>query len=560
MTASNSENTTSNLAQARLPKLTPEFLSKHYPSAISLVHVDVLTRHGERTPTANHFGNFPQRHWDFCVVGNQLHADFIKKVGLYTSASSPASGEASSADQKQQWAEHMFKAESRDAKAVFGIADKKDQPEHTDDSPKPSAATCSFGQLTDVGRQSMTALGQHLRSLYVEITGLLPSVPRNGDGGPTGDLYLRSTSYSRAFESLQHTLGGLYSNALTVPGLYRINVRPSTRDNLLIDFKCKSMVRLFKTFNAKAKEAALGEYNALYNDLVKIDGLREFYEEQPRNIKGPMAIFAWDTLSSMRAHSVPLPSAIDDALIARVSAMSCVEYLHSGRQSAALTRLQIGPLVHELVGNIVRAIEVDRADSVPSSDSSHPKMGIYSGHDTTLSPLLAVFGARSDSSQTEPKPSAISWPPYASSIRLELIKDNRTPYPTIRPAWEDDQAFHAEDLAMVPFDSRIRPINVPDSLYKLPSPTGSQKRRRSSSTAAHFNPRAMRDYYVRVWYNDSELQLPACLDPGAHHTTLGTTVCTLDGFFKQAARFVLSEGEAARGCNAPADAAKSSAS
>ncbi|KAJ2843647.1 hypothetical protein GGI22_007138, partial [Coemansia erecta] len=435
MTASNSENTTSNLAQARLPKLTPEFLSKHYPSGISLVHVDVLTRHGERTPTANHFGNFPSKHWDFCMVGNQLHADFIKRVGLFNSAYSPESGEASSSvDQKKKWAEHLFKVESRDTKAVFGITDKKDQPKHTDDTPRRSAASCSFGQLTDVGRQSMTALGQHLRSLYVEMMGLLPSVPRNRDGGPTGDLYLRSTSYSRAFESLQHTLGGLYPNALNVAGLYRINVRPSTRDNLLINFKCKNMARLFKEFNAKAKMAALGEYTALYNDLVKIDGLREFYEAQPKDIKGPMAIFAWDTLASMRAHSVPLPSAIDDALIARVSAMSCVEYLHSGRQSAALTRMQIGPLVHELVGNIVRAIEVDRADSVPSSDGSHPKMGIYSGHDTTLSPLLAVFGARSDSSQTEPNPSAFVWPPYASSIRLELIKDDRSQYPTIRPA------------------------------------------------------------------------------------------------------------------------------
>ncbi|KAJ2847655.1 hypothetical protein GGI22_005913 [Coemansia erecta] len=110
---------------------------------------------------------------------------------------------------------------------------------------------------------------------------------------------------------------------------------------------------------------------------------------------------------------------------------------------------------------------------------------------------------------------------------------------------------------MVPFDSRIRPINVPDSLYSLPPLTRNQTRRRSSSTGIHFNPRAMRDYYVRVWYNDSELQLPACLDPGAHHTTLGTTVCTLDGFFKQTARFVVSEEEAVRECNAPADAARS---
>ncbi|KAJ2552111.1 hypothetical protein EV175_003439 [Coemansia sp. RSA 1933] len=550
---SNSEHTAPNPAQARLPKLTPEFLSKHYPSSISLVHVDVLTRHGERTPIARNFENLSPRYWDFCKVGNQLHADFIKKVGLHTSIP-PPTGDKAGADQERKWANYMFKVESRNTKAVFGVSDKKDKPKDTDDTSKPSAATCGFGQLTDVGRQSMTALGQHLRSLYVESTDLLPSMPRNGEGGPTGDLYLRSTSYSRAFESLQHTLGGLYPNALDVPSLFRVNVRPSTRDNLLISFDCKSMMRLFKAFNANAKEASLGEYNALHQDLVKIDGLREFYESQPNDSKGPpAAIHAWDTLASMRAHNMPLPSAIDDALIARTSEMSGVEYLHSGWQSAALTRLQIGPLVHELVGNIVRAVEVDRAGAFPKSDSSNSKMGIYSGHDTTIGPLLAVFGARSDdssssSSRSYTKPSDPYWPPYAASIRLELIKDDNTQPPTIRPAWEDHQAYHSEDLSMVPFGSRIRPINVPDSLYNWSS-ARNQKQRRSSPATDHFNPRAMRDYYVRVWYNDRELQLPACLDPGAHHATLGTTMCTVDGFFKQVARFVPSEEEAARGCN-----------
>ncbi|KAJ2757928.1 hypothetical protein H4S06_002940 [Coemansia sp. BCRC 34490] len=571
---SNSKHTTSNPAQARLPSLSPEFLAKHYPSSVSLVHVDVLTRHGERTPVSNFFKKLSPPHWDFCKTGNHLHADFIKTVGLYTNAS-PATASADRQGQQQQWSNHLFRKESRSVKAVFGIDDKEKQ--QTGDkngsaSGQPSEATCGFGQLTDVGRQSMTALGQHLRHLYVESLGLLPtSAPRreNNHDGPTGDLYLRSTSFSRAFESLQHTLGGLYPAALDAQSLFRINVRPSTRDNLLANFGCKNMVRLYKEFNIKAKEAALDEYNALYDDLLKLDGLRESYESRPKNVNIPMAILAWDTLASMRAHSIPLPSAIDDRLIERVAEMSSVEYLRSTWQSASLARLQIGSLAHELVANIVRSVELDRGTTPSNNNNSFHnnrwKMGIYSGHDTTISPLLAVFGTALANSEHDNaannnnnSSNTAAWPPYGSSIRIELLKDDTTQRPAVRPAWEDDQAYHSEDLSMVPFDSRIRPINVPDSLYHWPPAKRGQSRNGGSDSDARFNPRATRDYYVRVWYNDRELQLPACLDPGAHHATLGTTTCTLDGFFKQIARFVPSEEESARGCNLPATGAAES--
>ncbi|KAI9505050.1 hypothetical protein GGI25_000439 [Coemansia spiralis] len=543
-TPSNSEHTTPNPAQARLPKLTQEFINKNYPHELSLVHVDVLTRHGERTPVLNVFAKISPKYWNFCKTGNQLHADFKKIAGIYSDAST-ADNNAGPPDSTKQWADRMFRHEESRVKTVFGIDDKEAQ-QHTNDKSQLSSATCGFGQLTDVGRESMTALGQHLRKLYVETLGLVQPTPQPGIHGPTDEVYLRSTSFSRAFESLQHTLGGLYSSATEQLPLFQVNVRPTSRDNLIVNFDCKNMVRLFTKFNLKVKELAAVEYDALYSDLLKVDGLREYYESHPKSIKGPTAIYAWDTVASMRAHGIPLPKVVDDTLIARISQMSAVEYAHSLWKSTALTRMQSGPLIHELVGNMVGAVEADRAGSF--NNNGLAKMGIYSGHDTTIGPLLAAFGKRLDDyKQQNEDINSIGWVPYASSLRIELLKDNKTPYPSIRPAWEDDQAYHSEDLSMVPFSKRVRPINVPDSLYRW-----SPNKPRSGSKAS-FNPRATRDYYVRVWYNDHTLQLPACADPGAHHPKLGTTMCTLDGFFKQVARFVPNEEETLRECLMPAE-------
>ncbi|KAJ2627316.1 hypothetical protein GGF44_004764, partial [Coemansia sp. RSA 1694] len=230
--------------------------------------------------------------------------------------------------------------------------------------------------------------------------------------------------------------------------------------------------------------------------------------------------------------------------------MSAVEYLHPTIQSNKLARMQIGPLVRELADNVVSAVEADRG-VLASKQQQQPKMSIYSGHDTTVGPLLAILGDELGGSPSLNAFAGPMWPPFASSLRFELLKDSTSPYPTVQPAWAGDLADHSDDLSTIPPEERIRPLNVPDSLYRwAPGQT-------AAAPAVPFNPRATRDYYVRVWYNDRSVQLPACLDPGAHHSKLGSTVCTLDGFFKQIARFVPSDDEVIQERRALAESQKS---
>ncbi|KAJ2330713.1 hypothetical protein GGH92_009455 [Coemansia sp. RSA 2673] len=292
---------------------------------------------------------------------------------------------------------------------------------------------------------------------------------------------------------------------------------------------CKSLSQLFERANELSYDNFASEHASLRQDMLKIPALRAHFDKEDNHNIMHFATAAWDTLISMHSHGLPLPKEIDDAFIARVSQVAAIEHLNAAVKPLALTRVEIGNFAHELIGNIVHAVETDRgalSDRQPS-----PKMGIYSGHDSTLGPLLPSTQA----------PIEFMWPPYASSMRIELLKDTKTPCPATLPHWAGKLTDFSTDMAAALPESRVRPVNVPSSLYHWPPGR--------SGTAGSLNPRATRDYYVRVWYNDRTIQLPACRDPGAHHAKLGPAVCTLDGFFKQIARFAASDAEAHRECN-----------
>ncbi|KAJ2337799.1 hypothetical protein GGF43_007027, partial [Coemansia sp. RSA 2618] len=53
MASSDSTAAVPDLLRAPLPKLTPEFVAQHYPGQLRVVHVDLLHRHGERTPVSH---------------------------------------------------------------------------------------------------------------------------------------------------------------------------------------------------------------------------------------------------------------------------------------------------------------------------------------------------------------------------------------------------------------------------------------------------------------------------------------------------------------------------
>jgi len=73
--------------------------------------------------------------------------------------------------------------------------------------------------------------------------------------------------------------------------------------------------------------------------------------------------------------------------------------------------LGIGPLVQRLRAAIERAAAAAAAAAAAGAREPEPELAIYSGHDSTLMPLLTAIGA--------PRENA-AWPPYASSLVFEV--------------------------------------------------------------------------------------------------------------------------------------------
>ncbi|KAJ2874191.1 hypothetical protein H4R27_006518, partial [Coemansia aciculifera] len=353
--SSNVDSTAPNGVQARLPKLSPEFIAQHYPSEAKLLHVHLVHRHGERTPASHPFPNISPRYWNFCAQGSRLYADFAKAVNI----NSLGSETDKDGNNYRQWHNYMFKLENPTNASIF----LKENPSkaHSNDTSQFTADTCAFGQLTDVGRQSLTALGAHMRALYTDALGFLPSVPRPGnDNGPTEDFYLRTTSFSRAFESLQHTLGGMYPNLPANSPLFRINVRPRKSENMYPEHHCKVAGPFYDEGTMESIKLFAEDHAALLKDVLQIPSLREPFEAALKRGATHASYFVLDTVTSMRSHGLPLPKEIDDELIARVANMAAVEYLHPPMISTEIGRMQIGPLVRELADNLVSVVEADR--------------------------------------------------------------------------------------------------------------------------------------------------------------------------------------------------------
>lgn len=155
-------------------------LRKLYPETLQLQLVQVLLRHGERSPVSARFQNAGlAAFWPYCSVARSLVS-------------------ATMNNDTSNWG-HM---EWRRRLETFG----------PDDGPLIAAGpkgeidgVCNLGELTDQGRRTTHALGTRLRRLYVDQLGFMPSSIQDADM-----IYMRATPIPRALESLQETFWGLY--------------------------------------------------------------------------------------------------------------------------------------------------------------------------------------------------------------------------------------------------------------------------------------------------------------------------------------------------------------
>lgn len=369
-------------------------------------------------------------------------------------------------------------------------------------------AVCQPGELTDRGRQTTTALGQRLRDLYVSKLGLLPETL---DPATASSVYLRSTPIPRAQESTQQAFTGLYpatqrSADLPPPVL----VSRSFADETLFPNEggCKRFAEIAKAFANRAAEiwnpsAELAYINKKIGKWMPADSPVVKVDSHPR-LTGIM-----DTVNSTLAHgsATKLPKEFyDQKLISHMDRVCTEEWFAGYTMSNEYRTLGIGGLVGDLVQNMVKRTQGDGF-----------KVSLNGCHDTTLAAMLASFGSFDVEKD--------NWPPYTSSIAVELFKSRSAP---------------ASPTTTSPTGA-VWPSKEKTWWYSLFSPSSTDASPASSTrkplTEMSTTEKAILDnHYVRLRYNDRPVTIPFCKEVGRHRAG-DESFCTLAAFKEAADSF-----------------------
>ncbi|KAL0931669.1 histidine acid phosphatase [Colletotrichum truncatum] len=467
-------------------------LRQLYPPQLQLQLVQILLRHGERTPVTPRFQNtgLPP-YWPYCRAVRHLRSAVLD----------PDTGEYSYLD----WKRRLETFNSEDDSPIIAAGPNAE----LDD-------VCDMGMLTDRGRETTRNLGRRFRDLYVDRLNFLPANLTNADS-----LYLRSTPVPRALESLQQALTGLYPATHRDPALPPLTLLTrAPQDETLFpnDGNCRRFAALSRAFAQRTADRwnETPEMEYLNKKLGKWmpQGSRIAVDSRPR-LSGIM-----DTINATRAHGprTKLPSEFyDPKAIAIIEKIGVEEWYSGYRESQEYRTLGIGGLMGDVVARMVGSVEHTPADGdyeikLPGAAPSPVRFGMSGCHDTTLAGVLASLGAFG----TE------KWPPFTSHIAIELFRDSNIPAveastglpPAPAPqtgSWFS--SWFSFGRAGVP-----TPGTAPPGIGRKPTPelTDTEKGK-------------LDGYYVRLRYNDEPITIPGC-KPTGKHLQGDESFCTLAAF------------------------------
>lgn len=466
------------------PPYTPEELARLYPKDLQLEHVQIILRHGERTPVSARFqsaGLAP--FWPYCSVAKQMQSAVLEADSSWTTL---------------------------DWKRRLESIGAGDEPKWNTGSKGEVDGVCQPGELTDRGRETTLALGQRIRHLYVDQLGFLPQVL---DSDSISTIRLRATPIPRALESVQQAFLGLYPRSNREAGLPPPLVvqRAMQEENLFPnDGACKRFGDLARAFGERTAQVynggpelqyvqrKIGKYMSAESPEVKVDG-------RPR-LSGIM-----DTVNSTLAHGkdTRLPSEFyDEQSIKHIDRICVEEWFVGYLENLEYRKLGIGSLIGDLTQ---RMVEQTTSSGSISRDSRPFEMSLAGAHDTTVAACLAALGAFSIENDR--------WPKYTSSLAFELFKK----------AGKSNTAHTGPNGAAWPQQSKTW-WSYFFSSSKTSQPTSA---RSPLSEWPESERRRLDDYYVRIRYNDQPVSIPLCR-PSGHHYGDDESICTLAAF-KEAA-------------------------
>ncbi|PLB33444.1 putative acid phosphatase [Aspergillus candidus] len=451
-------------------------LAQLYPKELKLQLVQVVC---ERTPVSSRFQNAGLApYWSYCNVARQMVQMAASRKDL------------------KAWNGFEFRRKMES----FG---DRDQAVVTVGPRGDIEGICQHGELTDKGRETTFALGQRLRHLYIDQLGFLPKIKSD-----TEDMYLRATPIPRALESLQEAFWGMYPpNARTQDFQPPVIVARSVSDETLFpnEGNCRRFRQLARLFADRAAQR--------WNNTEKMDYINKkiskwMPEESPKVAVDahPRLSGIMDTINATDAHgpATKLPAEFYDKTARQyMNEIAVDEWFRGYNESNEYRKLGIGALLGDVVDRMV-STAVDgswssaTSPSGTSSEAKHIKMALSGCHDTTLAGILSSVGAFDS-----------KWPPFTSSIAVELFSRAQSTAPSSPPTPSKDTGLFSL------FSNQPSPAETARTpLSNLPS---------SARTA-------LQSHYVRIRYNDVPVRIPGCAAKPENHLPGNDTFCTLDAF------------------------------
>eukprot|EP01032_Pedospumella_encystans_P024575 gene24575-27792_t len=259
-----------------------------------------------------------------------------------------------------------------------------------------------YGQLTDLGSQQLVFVGKKLRERY---STLLTGTAKN-------DIYCRSTNTCRTGQSIRSLLVGLldvnpdeHDSNITVSSLQNlphIHIHPYALENLYPQGGGPAMIqRRSQVYPPGLEERTLPGYAT---DVKRAQELYRFAEKANW-------VVVMEVLNCHNVHNIEHIKGVtpDDLETATRLATWHWGLLYKDSQ---LNRLAIGRFLWDLNGKDA-ATDTFLTEQAAATGK---RMLIYSGHDSTLVPVLCALGIFDD-----------KWPPYASHLTLEVAGSKTQP-------------------------------------------------------------------------------------------------------------------------------------
>jgi hypothetical protein len=252
--------------------------------------------------------------------------------------------------------------------------------------------TCIPGQLTAKGARQHMALGKAARDIYVTKMQFLPA---NLD---PKIVYARSSNVWRTRQSASSFMSTLYPKETRNNKPLVLNTYPTEYENL--------MSQSAKCPRIKALNTAMEKEEAHVSVLKKHDGLLGKFKRVLNTAGissfGDTLFNYFDAVVPRFCHNKELPSKNGESITTQdmVAYQQAVndEYslLRGGlSQSLEVNKMEIGLFMGDLLDNL----------------DSPNKFELYSGHDLSIHGVLGLFQSKD-----------MNWPPYASNIFLEVWK------------------------------------------------------------------------------------------------------------------------------------------